>query len=315
MDQPDWERKIIERLANDALVERRRARRWGILFKLLTFTYLAVVLALLAPQNWRETVTGIAKPHTALVDMEGVIGVGEKASADKVVEGLRAAFEDSGTKGVVLRINSPGGSPVQSNYIYREIKRLRGKYPDIPLYAVVSDMCASGGYYVAAAADRIYVNESSVVGSIGVLMNGFGFVDTLGELGVERRLLTAGEHKGILDPFSPLSEFDRRHAQILLDELHQEFINAVKEGRGERLGDDPQLFSGLFWSGKRSIELGLTDAVGSASSVARDVIQAEDLVDFSAREDPFERLADRLGVAVGRTLASLSGFVTTPQLR
>jgi protease-4 len=302
----DWHKQLVEKLATDALKERRRTRRWGIFFKLLTFAYLGALLFLLLPEDWTGQTMGADEPHTALVELEGVIAPTSKASADKVVTGLRKAFEDDNTQAVVLRINSPGGSPVQSSYIHKEIKRLREKYPDIPVYAVVSDMCASGGYYVAAAADEIYVNESSVVGSIGVLMNGFGFVDTLEKLGVERRLLTAGEHKGILDPFSPIEPFDQQHVKSLLGDLHREFIDAVKAGRGDRLAaSDEALFNGLFWSGRQSIELGLADAIGSASYVAREVVGAEDLVDFTAKEDALSRLADRLGSVMARPFAWL----------
>lgn len=315
IDNPDWQRKLVERLASDALIERRRARRWGIFFKLLTFAYLAVLLVLLLPADWSEKAMG-GKSHTALIDLEGVIAVDEKASADKVVGGLRDAFEDSNTKGVILRINSPGGSPVQSSYIHKEMLRLREKYPDIPLYAVISDLGASGGYYVASAADKIYVNESSILGSIGVMMNGFGFVEAMDELGVERRLLTAGRHKGILDPFSPTEPFETEHAQDLLDELHTAFIEAVRTGRGDRLkGNDQELFSGLFWSGERSIELGLADSIGNASFVAREVIGAEELVNFTVKDDPLERLADRLGAAAASALAQITGLAGTFQLR
>ncbi|MCB1786877.1 MAG: S49 family peptidase [Chromatiaceae bacterium] len=303
-----WHRDLVERLASDALVERRRTRRWGIFFKLLTFAYVTVVLLLLLPKDWSSKAIG-GEGHTALVELEGVIAPGSKASADIVVTGLREAFEDDSTKAVILRINSPGGSPVQSSDIHKEILRLRKKYPKIPLYAVVSDVCASGGYYVASAADKIYVNESSVVGSIGVLMNGFGFVDTMHELGIERRLMTAGEHKAILDPFSPLTDFDRQHAANLLDELHQTFIAAVREGRGDRLkGDESTLFSGLFWSGDEGIALGLADAIGSAGYVAREVVGAEDIVDFTAKGDPIERLADRIGASFAETLSALTGL-------
>lgn len=303
----DWHRDLVEKLAADALVERRRARRWGIFFKLLTFAYLTFLLVLLIPEDWSEAAMG-TKSHTALVELEGVIAAGEKASADNVVTGLRDAFEDKHTKAVVLRINSPGGSPVQSSDIHKEILRLREKYPDIPLYAVVSDICASGGYFVASAADKIYVNESSVIGSIGVLINGFGFVDTIHELGIERRLMTAGEHKGILDPFTPLSEFDKAHVAGLLEDLHANFIDAVKTGRGDRLnGDDATLFSGLFWDGNDGIRLGLADAIGSTGYVAREVVGAEDLVDFTAKEDPLARLADRLGASAATTFGRLFG--------
>lgn len=313
-DRGHWERGLVEKLASDALVERRRARRWGIFFKLLTFVYLAVLLIALAPQEWLEAAA--EEPHTALVELEGLIAPSEKASADNVVTGLRDAFEDENTKAVVLRINSPGGSPVQSSYIHKEIVRLREKYPEIPLYAVVSDICASGGYYVASAADEIYVNESSVIGSIGVLINGFGFVDAMEELGIERRLFTAGEHKGILDPFSPLSAFDREHASRLLTDLHDTFIEAVKSGRGDKLkGADEVLFSGLFWDGRRGIEMGLADKIGSASYVAREVVGAEELVDFTSKEDALTRLVDRFGAAAGGAIARLAGLVPGISLR
>ncbi|MDJ0740838.1 MAG: S49 family peptidase [Gammaproteobacteria bacterium] len=304
----DWHKSLVEKLASDALTERRRARRWGIFFKLLTFAYLAFLLVLLIPEDWSESAMQ-DEQHTALVKLEGVIAPGEKAAADTVVTGLRDAFEDENTKAVILRINSPGGSPVQSSDMHKEVLRLREKYPDIPLYAVVSDICASGGYFVASAADRIYVNESSIVGSIGVLMNGFGFVDAMDELGIERRLMTAGEHKGILDPFSPVGEFDREHLDTLLQDLHGTFIDAVKSGRGERLkADDVTLFSGLFWSGRESIALGLADEIGSASYVAREVVGVEEIVDFTKKEDALSRLADRLGASVARALARIGGL-------
>ncbi|MGB5450911.1 MAG: S49 family peptidase [Sedimenticolaceae bacterium] len=303
----DWHRDLVEKLARDALTERRRARRWGIFFKLLTFAYLLAVFIVLVPEEWSEEGIG-NKPHTAVVDLEGLIAAGEKASADNVITGLRDAFEDDNTKAVILRINSPGGSPVQSSYMYKEILRLREKYPDIPLYAVVSDICASGGYYVASAADRIYVNESSVIGSIGVLMNGFGFVEAMNEFGVERRLITAGKHKGILDPFSPMSEFDKDYATRLLGKLHETFIAAVKTGRGDKLKvDDSEIFSGLFWDGQEGIELGLADAIGNTSYVAREVVGVEKTVDFTAKEDPFERLARRFGAATGEALIRVLG--------
>ena len=311
----NWHRDLVEQLATDALAERRKSRRWGIFFKLLTFAYIGGLLFLIMPKDWSDTAIS-DEGHTALVELEGLIAPGEKASADNVVTGLRDAFEDDNTEAVILRINSPGGSPVQSSYMYKEILRLREKYPDIPLYAVVSDICASGGYYVAAAADEIYVNESSLIGSIGVLINGFGFVDAMEELGVERRLLTAGKHKGILDPFSPLDGFDQDHVKRLLDSLHETFIDAVKTGRGDKLqGSDEILFSGLFWNGEKGIELGLADAIGSASYVAREVVGAEDIVDFTAKEDPIKRLADRLGAAMGQAIARFAGLDSQLLLR
>lgn len=311
----DWSRDLVEKLATDALKERRRTRRWGIFFKLLTFAYLALLLVLLVPSEWSDSTMG-TEPHTALVKLDGVIAPGEKASADKIVTGLRDAFEDENTQAVILRINSPGGSPVQSSYMHKEVVRLREEYPDIPLYAVVSDICASGGYFVASAADEIYVNESSLIGSIGVLVNGFGFVDAMEDLGIERRLITAGDHKGILDPFSPLDSFDESHVVGLIEQLHQTFIDAVKTGRGDKLtGSDDVLFSGLFWNGEEGIELGLADGIGSASYVAREIVGVEEIVDFTATEDPLSRLVERLGASIGRTLARYAGIDSPISLR
>src|SRR5436309_5771736 len=235
-----WERELITKLAADALVEQRRRRRWGIFFKLLTFAYVTFLLIVLVDWSSRADLTG-GKKHTAMVELSGLIAPGTDASADKVTTALQAAFKDKNTQGVVLRINSPGGSPVQSQTIYDEMRRLRKKYPDIPLYAVVEDICASGGYFVAAGADRIYVSKSSIVGSIGVLMNGFGFTGLMDKLGIERRLITAGEHKGMLDPFSPLDEKDRQYAKQLMEEIHRQFIGVVREGRGKRLKETPDM--------------------------------------------------------------------------
>jgi len=309
MKKDNWERELIESLASDALTEKRRARRWSIFFKLLTFAYLGLLLYLLIPDEDLDLNKGPGKDHVALIELQGVIEPTGEASADLVNRGLRKAFKSKHTKAVVMRINSPGGTPVQASLINSEIRRLREKHEDIPFYVVVEDMCASGGYYVAAAADRIFVNESSIVGSIGVLMNGFGFTGAMDKLGVERRLLTAGEHKGILDPFSPLSPEDLDLADKLLQEIHAAFITAVKEGRGDRLSDDGDLFSGLFWTGSRAIELGLADEVGDLGHVAREVVGIEKVVDFTAEEDPFERLADRIGIAGAEALARLAGWV------
>ena len=302
---PKWERQIIEKLAMEALKEKRRSRYWGIFFKFTTLAYLVVLLLvfLSSAETFSHSDTG--NPHTALVTLDGVIASEDGVAANVVVGSLQRAFEHTNTQAVILHINSPGGSPVQSSYIQKAMKRLRVEHPDTPLYAVVSDICASGGYYVASAADKIYVNESSIVGSIGVLMDSFGFEGMMDTLGIERRLLTAGEHKGILDPFSPLNEFDRTHAKQVLEGLHQTFIKAVQEGRGDRLSDDPKLFSGLFWSGQRSIELGLADAIGSVGFVAREIIEVENIVDFTQRANPFERLADRIGVAAAKGMMRL----------
>ena len=290
-----WERGVIERLAAEALKEQRRSRRWGIFFKLLTFAYLTAILVLALDWTGHRESGG---KHTALVDLNGVIAAGNDASAERVNAALEAAFKDKDTRGIVMRINSPGGSPVQAQNIYEDMRRLRKKYPAIPLYAVVEDLCASGGYYVAAGADRIFVAKSSIVGSIGVRMDGFGFTGLMHKLGVERRLLTAGENKGFLDPFLPVDEGQKRHAQALLDDVHRQFIAVVREGRGARLKETPDMFSGLVWTGEQSIKLGLADAVGSLDSVARDVIKAERIVDYTQKEGVAEKLARRFGSGV-----------------
>lgn len=310
-DTDQHHREVLENLARESLVERKRARRWGIFFKLLTFAYVSVLLLGLVGAMVGDAAKNRG-PHTALVDLQGVIAADSEASADRMSQGLRDAFKDPNTKGVILRINSPGGSPVQSSYINREIKRLRAQYPDIPLYAVVEDVCASGGYFVAAAADKIFVNESSVVGSIGVLSSGFGFVGAMDKLGVERRLYTAGQHKGFMDPFSPQTDADRAHLETLLGQIHQQFITVVREGRGDRLAANPNLFSGLFWTGEESIRLGLADEIASAGQVARDVIGHEDIVDFTPREQLLERLAEKLGVGAAKVMSQAFGISQTP---
>lgn len=290
-----------------AVQEQRRARHWGIFFKTLTFAFLFIMLALY--MGWtgggRSDKSSNGK-HTALVELTGVIAADTPASADNVIDGLQEAFKDKHTEGVILRINSPGGSPVQAGYINDEIRRLRAKYPKIPLYVVVEDMCASGGYYVAAAADKIYVNKASIVGSIGVLMDGFGFTGTMEKFGVERRLLTAGENKGFLDPFSPMSSKQKEFAMTMLAEIHQQFIDVVKQGRGKRLKETPETFTGLFWTGQKSIEMGLADEIGSVDSVARDVIKAEDIVDFTNHEGIADRLAKKFGAGVVSAFPGLS---------
>lgn len=303
-----WERDVLRKLALETLAEQKRRRRWGIFFKLLGFAYLSFLILVFGGFDWKgETFEG--HKHSALVDVSGVIGASGEASAERLMASLQSAFEAKGTAGVILRINSPGGSPVQSGIINDEIRRLRKKYPAIPLYAVVEDICASGGYYVAVAADKIFVDKASIVGSIGVLMDGFGFTGAMDKLGVERRLLTAGENKGFLDPFSPQQERHRQHAQILLDDVHRQFVDVVRAGRGRRLKESPDMFSGLMWTGARSIELGLADGLGSVESVARDVIKAEDILDYTQRQNLAERFAKRLGAGVAEELASrLSGF-------
>jgi protease-4 len=297
----NWERKTLEKVALAAITEQRRARYWSIFFKVLLFIYLFILLFLWLGWIGKKDAVSTGK-HTALVELRGVIGPESSASADNVIAGLQAAFKDKYTQGVVLRINSPGGSPVQAGYINDEIRRLRAKYPNIPMYAVVEDICASGGYYVAVAADHIYVDKGSIIGSIGVLMDGFGFTGLMEKLGIERRLLAAGENKGFLDPFSPIRESQVEYAETMLQEIHKQFISVVREGRGERLKETPELFSGLLWVGTRSVELGLADAIGSVDYVAREVIKAEDIVDFTPRENVAERLARRFGAAMADTL-------------
>ena len=304
-EERSWERETIEKLAFAALKEQRRSRRWGIFFKLLTFAYITlfVILAL----DWRGEADVLkGGKHTALVDLVGVIEPKGNASADRVTSALQGAFKDKNTQGVILRINSPGGSPVQSGIIYDEIRRLRTIYPNVPVYVVVEDLCASGGYYIAAAADRIYVDKASIIGSIGVLMEGWGFTGTMEKLGVERRLLAAGENKAFLDPFSPANPKQQEYAQNLINEVHQQFINVVKKGRGKRLKENPEIFSGLMWTGAKSIELGLADAYGNVDYVAREVIKAEDIVDYTQKENIAERFAKRFGAAMASAFAKLA---------
>lgn len=296
---------MVQRLAFAAVNEQRRARRWRIFFILLTFLYLTPLLLLTVDLNDINVFKASDKEgekHTALVRLNGLIAGGEAASSETMVKGLQDAFESENTAAVVLEINSPGGTPVQSADIHDEMKRLREKYPDIPLYAVVQDMAASGGYFVAAAADRIFVNKSSLVGSIGVRMDSFGLVGLIEKIGIERRLLTAGENKGLLDPFLPEDPQQKEHMQETLNYVHQHFISAVKEGRGERLSDSANLFNGLIWTGEQAIELGLVDELGSTDYVAREIVKQETIVDFTPRELLFDRLADRVGARFAQTL-------------
>ena len=310
----NWERGVLEKLALSALKEQRQARHWSIFFKALTFAYLFIILFLF--MGWMGGADKkLGGKHTALVEMNGVISADSVASADNVISGLQDAFKDKKTQGVILRINSPGGSPVQSGYINDEIHRLRAKYPSIPLYVVVEDMCASGGYYVAAAADKIYVNKASMVGSIGVLMDGFGFTGTMEKLGVERRLMTAGENKGFMDPFSPVNPRHKELVKQMLDEIHQQFIAVVRQGRGKRLKETPDTFSGLVWTGQKSIEMGLADEMGSVDSVARDVIRAENIVDFTTHEGIADRLAKKFGAGVASMMPGFSAQTNGVSLR
>ncbi len=297
----DWERRTLEKLVFASLDEQKAKRRWGVFFKTLGFVYLTLILV--AFVDW-GTEASHQERHTALVNLTGVIDYKSGANAERMIESLQAAFKEKNVAGVVLRINSPGGSPVQAGLINDEIRRLRAKHPDIPLYAVVEDICASGGYFVAVAADKIYVNKASIVGSIGVLMDGFGFTGTMDKLGVDRRLLTAGNNKGFLDPFSPQNSGQVAFAQQMLDEIHGQFIDVVKAGRGNRLKETPEMFSGLAWTGEQSLKLGLADDLGSVDSVARDVIRAEKVLDYTVKENIAERVAKRLGAGAVNSLWS-----------
>ena len=304
-----FEQGLVNAIAREFLREQRTARRWGVFFKLLLALYLFSFLLIYVAGELDMKGTDLpGGRHTALVDVEGVIASDSEASADNIVAGLRDAFEDGKTAGVIVRINSPGGSPVQAGYINDEILRLRKKYPDIPLYAVISDMCASGGYYIASAADRIYADKASIVGSIGVIVAGFGFVEALQKLGIERRVLHAGENKSLMDPFTPLREEEVKHMDGLLQNVYGQFVEVVKKGRGNRLKDDPALFSGLIWTGEQSLQMGLVDGLGSAGYVAREIIGAEDIVDFTHRESYLDRFARRIGSAAAQRLQSVDGF-------
>lgn len=302
-----WERDLVEKLVMASSREQRRTRRWSIFFRFLIFIYLFALLAMMFSDGFdsSDITTG---NHTALIEIDGVIATKEiGVTADQVIDGLKEAYKDEGTKGIVIRINSPGGSPVQSARLYSEIRRLKKEHEDIPVYVVIEDVGASGGYYIAAAADEIYANESSIVGSIGVRMGSFGFVDVMEKIGVDRRVLTAGDNKNILDPFLPVNEADEEHAKAMLDEVHEQFIAAVREGRGDRLKESDDIFSGLFWSGRTAKEYGLIDGFGDAAYVARELVKEETLVDFTTKGDPFERLARKFGIGVGEAMIQLSG--------
>jgi protease-4 len=293
---PGWERDTLKHLLQSQLDEQRSARRWKTFFRLAWLLLIAV--ALYMGLHRASVNSDLSMPHTALIEIRGEIGSGAETDAEEVLDAMREAFEDEGAKAVVLRINSPGGSPVHAGMINDEIRRLKAKHQK-PVYAVVEESCASAAYYIAVATDKIYVDKASIVGSIGVLMDGFGFTGLMEKLGVERRLLTAGENKGLLDPFSPLNKAQRAHAQNMLDQIHQQFIAVVREGRGDRLKETPDLFSGLFWTGEQAVKMGLADDLLSLSAVARDVVQAEDIIDYTRRENVAERLAKRFGAAVG----------------
>ncbi len=297
----DWEKQLVTRLAESSLKETRRSRRWGIFFKLLTFLYIGVFLYFSSGID--VVPVTITEPHTALVELKGMITDDEAASADNLVTALRDAFDNVNTAGIIIRANSPGGSPVQSGYVYDEIMRLKTLHPDTPVYAVISDICASGCYYIVSAADKIYADKASIVGSIGVRMDNFGFVDAMQKLGIERRTLTAGKNKALLDPFLPVDEKAKKHMQSMLTEIHLQFIESVKKGRGERLDTTVNgLFSGLVWTGERAVDIGLVDDLGNTSYVAREVIGEEDIVDYTPQDDILERFAGKLGATMARTL-------------
>lgn len=295
-----WERATLEKIALASIDEQRAARRWRngirIGWLVLFFTLIWMTMARNGP------VADVSKPHTAVVEIKGEIASGGEASAELIVAAMRGAFEDVGAQAVVLLINSPGGSPVQAGIINDEIRRLKAKH-NKPVYAVVEETCASAAYYIAVGADKIFVDKASVVGSIGVLMDGFGFTGLMDKLGIERRLMTAGENKGFLDPFSPQTDKQRVFAQSMLDQIHQQFIAVVKAGRGARLKETPETFSGLFWTGQQAVDMGLADHLGNVDYVAREVVKAEDLVDYTRRENVAERLVKRFGASVGESMA------------
>ncbi len=295
-----WEKNVIEKIATDSLLEQKKTRRWGIFFKLFTLSYLGIILFFVLTSG-RSTLPA-SGDFSALIKIDGVIGSGSDVSAEDVISSLKDAYSYSGTKAIILSINSPGGSPVQSGMINDEIRRGQQMFPEIPVYAVVQDICASGGYYIAAAADKIFVDKASIVGSIGVRMDGFGFEGIIEKIGVERRLITAGENKGILDPFLPVSPKQSIFIKQLLDDVHQQFIDVVKQGRGNKLSADPEIFSGLFWNGDRAITLGLADEFGTVDSVARNIVKSEEVVDFTVYDSFGDTLAEKIGSGIGGSI-------------
>ena len=301
-----WEREAIEKLAFAAVTEQRRARRWGIFFKSLMFVYLAIILGIgMYPSLKQNMGDADGEGHTAVINITGMIAEGKEANADAIIKALRNAVKNEETKGIILHVNSPGGSPVQASYIYNEIRKIKAEHPDLPIHAVASDVCASGCYYIVAAVDNIYVNPSTLVGSIGVIMEGFGFVDTMKKLGIERRLVTAGNHKALMDPFSPEKVGERKYMQQVLAQVHQQFITAVKDGRGERLQVDEDTFSGLVWTGEQGVEFGLVDGFGNDDSVATDIIGAKKRVDFTIKVRLIDRLAGKMGASFAQSISSI----------
>jgi protease-4 len=310
----NWERAVLEKLVFATLKEQRAHRRWGIFFKIL-FTLLVLIgLVTYFDVNLSGGDETLGR-HSALIEINGAIESEGSGSAAVVIPALDKAFADTGSVAVIMHINSPGGSPVQAGMIVDEILRLRKGYPGKPLYVVVDEMCASGGYYIAAAADNIYVNKASVIGSIGVLMDGFGFTGIMQKVGIERRLLTAGENKGFMDPFSPLPDQQREYAQAMLDEIHQQFIHVVRSGRGKRLKETPEMFSGLYWTGARAVEMGLADGFGTVDTVARDIVKAEDIIDYTQHEGLPERVLKKFGAAMGASAVKTMLGGATPSMR
>lgn len=307
-----WERETMEKLLFETLREQRARRRWGIFFKLASLIITVMLISKIFGLG--EGVESVGR-HTALIELEGTILPDGKSAAEPVISALNRAFADKNAVGVILRANSPGGSPVQAGMINDEIVRLRQEFPHKPLYVVVEEMCASGCYYVAAAADRIYVNKASIVGSIGVMINGFGFTGLMNKVGIERRLMTAGDNKGFLDPFSPESPSQNAYAKRLLNEIHQQFIDVVRKGRGDKLVENKDTFSGLFWSGAGAIELGLADDFGTVDSVARDVLEAEDIIDYTEQERLSDRVLKRFGASFGAGVLQSALKRLGPELR
>jgi len=310
----NWERETLERLVFATVREQRASRRWGIFFK-LSFLVLAFfsIWAYFDFNFGTSDIESLGR-HTALIEIDGAIDTEGSGAADTVIPSLNKAFSDPGSAAVVLRINSPGGSPVQAGIIVDEIQRLKRGYPNKPLYVVVDEICASGGYYIAAAGDKIFVNKASIVGSVGVLMDGFGFTGLMDKLGVERRLLTAGENKGFLDPFSPQSDKQKQHALSMLNEIHEQFIAVVRAGRGKRLKENPDIFSGLYWTGAKAVEMGLADGFGTVDTVARDVVKAEDIIDYTAHEGLPERVLKKFGASVGAGAVKSIYYGAVPSL-
>jgi len=305
-DKPSWERDVLEKLAFAAITEQKRTRRWGIFFKMLMFGYLFAIFAVALYPKFKQEFETSGKSHTAVIDLVGMIAEDQGANAESIIDSLRNAVKDKNTKGIILHANSPGGSPVQSAYVYDEIKKIKKEHPELPIHAVVSDICASGCYYIVSATDKIFASPASLIGSIGVIMESFGFVESMQKLGVERRLLTAGAHKALMDPFSPEKPFENQYMQGLINQVHQQFISAVKSGRGARLKEIPEMFSGLVWTGEESAKLGIIDGMGTQDYVAKEIIGAETLVDFTQQERLVDRLAGKLGASLGLAINELT---------